>query len=124
MRLKTFGLLPLPLLIAACDDDLDSRNAAAGVDREGQSEFVVQQPRARVASSEGSSRVEGFDDTEEQEERARTGSDRGGEDDGEEVVVDAAPDELIDSAEGFSAEPMDDTSGFDPSPPPPETFGD
>ncbi|MBH5321833.1 hypothetical protein [Aurantiacibacter sediminis] len=131
MRLKSLGLLPLPLLIAACGSDLDSRNEAAGVDRNGQREFVIQQPQnrgqssARIVGSEGAAAFQGFDDTEEQEESARTGSDRGDAgDDDEEVVVDAAPDELIDSAQGFSAEPMDDTTGFDPSPEPLETFGD
>ena len=35
---------------------------------------------------------------------------------GETVYVDAEPESLIDTTEGFAAEPMDDASGFDPAP--------
>lgn len=112
-------------LLTACGNDLESRNAAAGVDTYAPPEMTIESSNAgngsgnRIVASEGAPSDFGSQDTTEQEEAARTGSDFGRADD-EEVVVDASPDDLVDSAQGFSPEPMDDASGFDPSPIPPD----
>lgn len=92
--------LPTLLALAACSDDLESRNAAAGLDEDAVLEAQIESaPRQDNAASDVA--MEG---------------DAGEEDEAEETVVEAAPDDLIDSTEGFAPEPMDNAAGFDPSP--------
>lgn len=91
-------LLTLPLL-AGCEDDLESRNAA------------VQNAGAPVGEG-GMVLTPGR----QGDDRAAAEQDNGfaGEADGEELVLDAAPDDLIDNAEGFDPAPIDDAAGIDP----------
>ena len=96
--------LPCAALLSACGDDLDSRNAAAGLDSQTDVEIISQASRTPAAEAE----VQTFDDNED-------ASDEG--DDGEEApIVDAMPEDLMDSAQGFAPEPLDDTAGIAPEP--------
>ena len=96
-RLRLAALVALTCLASACGDDLESRNAAATGARENPPAVPVAQDTPRPAATT----------------RASTPTAPA---DGEPVVVDAQPDDLLDDAEGFSAEPMDDASGIDPTP--------
>lgn len=109
-RLPTISLVPL-LLLGACGDDLESRNAAVGL---GGSEDGTELTVVRPAQTTGENETSG-DGEDGQLEGAAA-------DEGDEILVDAMPDELIDSAEGFAPEPMDNASGFDPTPRAPESF--
>lgn len=99
-------------LLASCGDDLESRQAAVQ-DRTPERDLSIQSPPQSARDSAVSATAapaEGFaDDT------LANGKDAG-------IVEDAAPDELIDNAQGFSTDPVDDTSGFDPSPDTPQGF--
>lgn len=103
-------LTSLTMLLAACGDDLESRQAAADA-QIGEREVTLE---PRPAPSPEATTIVEMDDEVEAEEA----------DDSEEVFVDASPDDLVDSAQGFSAAPMDDASGLDPTPMGRETFDD
>lgn len=97
------GLSALALL-AACGDDLESRQEAVEGRQPVGGEMTVGDASSRSNSSAANATAEGFADDQ-----------RSSDDDGR-PVEEAAPEELIDNAQGFSAEPMDDTKGFDPTP--------
>jgi len=99
----TRGLLGLGTLAmrAGWGDDLESRQASVQEQQPMGGEMTVgaQEPQAsREPSAEAT--AQGFDD----------------EDGGEDVVFDTMPDTLMDNAQGFGTDPIDDTSGFDPTP--------
>ena len=98
-----FGLGALPLL-TACGDDLESRQAAVQEMRPTGGQATAEQapPQARSDNKVAQSSTPA-----EPEDNAQT-------DDG--MVIDAAPEALIDEAQGFSTDPIDDTAGFDPTP--------
>lgn len=56
--------------------------------------------------------AQGFDEDEE----------AGDDEEDEMIVFDAPPEALIDNAQGFAPEPIDDASGFDPTPSSPQDF--
>ena len=95
--------LPALALLGACGNDLESRQEAANELQPSERFIDGEAPAPRSAPAPTAA-------AEPEEEEADD------EDDEEEVVVDASPDDLIDSAQGFSAQPMDDARGFDPSP--------
>lgn len=99
-------LTAAPLALSACGDDLESRNEAAGMGPPVEGMVITNNDRVRD--------VEPADTTPADAGFAEEGS--GGEED-EDLFVDAAPDELVDSAEGFDTSPADDTAGIDPNPP-------
>lgn len=102
--------LPVTALLAACGDDLSSR----------QQEAAEYQPTERfIESAEPSSSPT---TSAPQASPAEVSEDAAEED--EALVIDASPQDLVDSAQGLSAAPMDDAQGFDPTPEPPERFGD
>ena len=109
MRHASFiiGSLAACMALTACGDDLESRNEAAGTNRA--PEMTIQSQ----SSSTSRSRTIGSGDTIRIEKPAE---ETDSFEDGAEEIVDASPSDLVDSAEGFSTEPLDDTSGFDPSP--------
>jgi len=98
------GMAALALL-AGCGDDLESRQQAVEERQPVGGEVTIGDPApraSRTASTPGpAATTQGFED----------------EDPGEELVVDAEPEIFIDDAQGFSTDPIDDTSGFDPTPP-------
>ena len=110
MMARAAFVLPVFVLLAACGDSLESRNAAAGLDQRGSEMTVVSQRNTPARSSQNAVSspaaqpdAQGFADE--------------ADDDGEEPIeVDAGPETFIDSTEGFDPSPMDDTMGFDPSP--------
>lgn len=92
-------------LLASCGDDLESRQQAVeGRQSVGGSGMTVGDASSRSNSPPADATAEGFAD----EQRSS--------DDGEPMMEEAAPEELIDTAKGFAAEPMDDARGFDPTP--------
>ncbi len=110
-------------VLSACGDDLESRQAAVE-DRMPDRAVAGSQPdpaEMRITTAPKSSEsAEGF---------AEDGIAA------EDTEVEVAPPEaLVDDAQGFSTDPIDDTAGFDPSPStpegfapepmPPETFGE
>ena len=88
-------------LSAACGNDLESRQEAAN-ELQPSERFVesAEEPRRTPAPVAEAEPVAEEEPAEEDEE----------------MIVDAAPDDLIDDAQGFAAEPMDDAQGFDPTP--------
>ncbi len=107
-------LLPLSAiaLLASCGDDLESRQAAVQERMPERDLSIQSSPKEARDSSTPipTAPAEGF----------ANDSDAGDENAGN--MEDAAPDELIDNAQGFSTDPIDDTSGFDPSPDAPQGF--
>ncbi len=104
--------LPALALLSACGDDLESRQAAAE-ERQPSEQFIEDEVEARSAPAPAAASAPEADDG---------GDADGGEE--EPLQVDAAPDDLIDSATGFAPEPMDDARGFDPSPVGAEPLGE
>ena len=92
-------------LLASCGDDLESRQQAVESRQPvGGSGITVGDASSRTNAPVDDATAEGFAD----EQR--------GSDGGEPMMEEAAPEELIDTAQGFAAEPMDDARGFDPTP--------
>ncbi|MGB3794726.1 MAG: hypothetical protein WA957_00275 [Alteraurantiacibacter sp.] len=113
MTIRLLAVICASAMLAGCGDDLESRQAAVqerspstdiggGQPQPGETRISRQQPSAQTA--------EGF-----------AGDDVASPDD-DIAVVDASPDALIDDAQGFSPDPMDNASGFDPSPDSPQGF--
>ncbi|MDF1835012.1 MAG: hypothetical protein P1U62_09040 [Alteraurantiacibacter sp. bin_em_oilr2.035] len=95
--------LPILLSLSACGDDLESRNAATGM-QEGE------------AQAQGTMRIE-RQRTQPKQQPATAFSDEPGESrESSETVIDATPDDLVQDTQGFDTAPMDDTSGIDPMP--------
>ena len=94
------GLCAIALL-TGCGDDLESRQAAVqGMEPDG-GEITVRKAAPRESEptvSRQSAEDERTDDM-----------NRG-------AAIDVPPEALIDTAQGFSADPMDDAAGFDPTP--------
>ena len=93
-------MLAAPTMLAGCGDDLESRNAALAESQNAQLPQVETSeapspPPAPVVDAPGQGAVSDGEDT---------------------VIVDAQPDELLDSAQGFDPTPIDDGKGYDPSP--------
>lgn len=116
---KLVCLIPL-LLATACGDGFGDRNEA--VDAEGYSEQMTMDAdndnsNPRVLDGSAQRRDNGSDADEDERPMALTddGNAEADEDD-DPITVDATPEELIVSTEGFAAEPMDDTRGFAPEP--------
>lgn len=120
------------LLLAGCGDDLESRNAAVGLEDDDGSEMVITR-QSSDAESTGRQEIDGLGDVDriaddfamdDDVSPIPSGASENGEDDGEPTIVDASPDDLRDMAQGFSPEPADDASGIDPSPILPEPVSD
>ncbi len=119
-------VLALPALVAACGDDLESRQAAideSGPPQNGDMVLIPGRQASDGQTSPGAAgatpmRIEDIEDGETNPEYLEDGMaiPPAGADGGDSLVVDAAPDDLIDSARGFSPEPMDNASGIDPAP--------
>ncbi len=98
-------------LVSACGDDLESRQAA--VQQPDGDAITISQPNAPDAGSTSPRRSS----------QIERGTGQGGETDAtEKVIVDAGPETFVDDAQGFSTDPIDDTSGFDPTPMDPQGF--
>lgn len=93
-------------LLCSCGDDLGSRRAAVQDGQPTGGEMTIEKPSPRTSAADPVPGPQG--DTEAG--------------DSDEVVVDVMPESLVDSAEGFSTDPLDDTSGFDPTPVDPEGY--
>lgn len=111
------------LLLAGCGDDLESRNAAAGYTPSEEREAAI----AAVEAANTREEVEPANAAEEdadqpQPEGFADGGDTEDEDASDQTVVDASPDDLRDTTQGFAPEPLDDASGINPSPMVPEPF--
>jgi len=116
MKRTTFalaGALPAALLLAGCGDDLEARN-----------ERAMQERKDRTEAPDDAQEVE-QDDTVTESANAPLGSDIAADDsasepdsdeDSEETVVDASPEDLMDTTEGFAPEPLDDAAGLEPAP--------
>ena len=106
--LKPVSLLVLPLLLTACGDDLESRNAALGLDSD-ERPLPVAERTVSDADAPGNREPQTASATEA--------------DDGEgPPTVLAEPRDLVIGTEGFAPEPMDDATGFAPEPTAPEPF--
>jgi hypothetical protein len=94
-------------LLGACGDDLESRQSAVQERQPMGGEITVGNTNtssSRAASAPAPAAAptaQGFADDDDLEDPP---------------VVEAAPEALIDDAQGFSTDPIDDTSGFDPTP--------
>ncbi|MFB0613837.1 hypothetical protein [Aurantiacibacter poecillastricola] len=97
------------LLLQACGDDLESRQAVVE-EMQGPRELVIPTAKPTGPRSAGAAE-QGFDDDGSAQDR-RT----------DEIMIDAEPENLIDDTRGFSADPLDDARGFDPTPIEPEVF--
>lgn len=120
-RLTLTCLAALPVLLAGCGDDLESRNAAieSAGGQGGEPEMVLtpgRQGEDRRNAEEASRGNGGFG-------RPGRANARDEEDD-DELVVDAEPDDLIDAAEGFDPSPIDDASGIAADPLPEDDWGE
>ena len=104
--------LPAIMLLAGCGDDLDSRTEAA--------ERTMAE---RAAAADAAEVVEEDSDDDVAAPRRAPARERADRDDDEETVVDASPDDLLDSTRGFAPEPLDNASGIDPAPLRPEPVG-
>lgn len=104
------ALSAVPLL-AACGDDLESRQAAVQEQQPMGGEMTVgeQEPQITRAGRAPSPQetAQGFDDE--------------GDPDAE-ITYETMPDPMVDTAQGFAPDPIDDTSGFDPTPVDPGGF--
>ena len=99
------------LALAACGDDLETRNAAiaeGAPPRPVTVETTVTRPSRTAQQS-----APGFADEDEAPTRRRSSSIGEGEDP---LIVDADPDSLVDDAQGFAPEPLDDAVGLAPTP--------
>jgi|GEM_PF-1494858 len=124
--------IPLALLLTGCGDDLESRNAAAGMDS-GADDVVITRQEPDTASDDGRLAIDGLGNVDEVSDDfavidapvaiAEIDADTD-DDEAEPRIVDASPDDLRDTAQGFAPEPMDDASGIDPSPILPEPVSD
>lgn len=121
-RFNAVYLLPLPLLLAACGDDLESRNAAVGADSFGGGRDIAITERTDGVSS-GGRIISGANATSNRNAEAAPAARAGGdvEEDGP-PTINAEPRDLIISTDGFAPEPMDDAAGFAPEPTAPEPF--
>ncbi|WP_340588852.1 hypothetical protein [Erythrobacter alti] len=103
------------LMLAGCGDDLESRGAAA--------EKAIADRAAAARDADAQDDVVEDDvvatPRAEAERPARARRPAADDDDGP-TVVDASPEELMDTAQGFSPDPLDDASGIDPAPLRPE----
>ena len=101
MRRPSFVTAVLASCIATsgCGDDLESRNAMVAENRAAWMEENAERP-ARPTLSRDNVVV------------------------ADEPVIDARPDDLIDSADGFAPEPFDDGEGLAPKPIAPEPIAD
>ncbi len=109
-RLVPTLALPTLLALAACSDDLESRNAALGMEEDGsEQELTIERQAPTGSTFEEEETAELPDDEEAQPVEGEAEEDA-------ETVVEAGPDDLIDRAEGFAPEPMDNAAGFNPSP--------
>ncbi len=102
---------PVLLMLTACGNDLDSRNAAAGASDDAR-ELIIERPAQPSAARAEEAALPGFYD-DESESRAPLLIDGNAQ---EETITDAAPDDLIDRTEGFAPVPMDNAAGYDPTP--------
>lgn len=93
-------------LLGACGDDLESRQEAVQGMQPSRDEITVRE----VAPADSEATVTRGAPTENQES-----PDEG-------AAMDLPPESLIDTAQGFSADPMDDAAGFDPTPETPSGF--
>ena len=94
-------------LLAGCGDDLESRNAAlADFEAPADAGMTVQ---ARAPAATGA--------------EAPPPEDPAIDDVNEEAPVNADGEDLLDSAQGFAAAPMDSAAGFDPTPTREPAFG-
>ena len=101
--------LPGALALAACGNDLDSRNEAAmSAAPMGEQKMTIrsQPQRTSPTRQQAQPAPDGFAEEKDLADRD------------EALLVDAAPDDLIDNAQGFSTDPIDSGRGFDPSPRP------
>ena len=115
-RAAALFLTSVLLALAACGDDLESRQAALDQPQGGEIMIGAQETSAvsgTMPAAPAPGAPQGFDDA----------GDNGSMDE-EETVFDAEPEMLIDDAQGFDTAPIDDTSGFDPSPGTAESFGE
>ncbi|WP_120077678.1 hypothetical protein [Aurantiacibacter odishensis] len=94
------GLCAIALL-AGCGDDLESRQAAVqGMEREG-GDITVRQAAPEASGPTVSRDSDGDQSADDLDQGA---------------AIDVPPEALIDTAQGFSADPIDDAAGFDPTP--------
>lgn len=140
MKRTTFalaGALPAALLLAACGDDLEARNDAVSRD-EGSVEIIdADSEFAPMAEDfEGRMRIEDLPESQRAGQVEGSAAERVAipleteipqrstiprdaievDADTEETVVDASPEDLMDTTEGFAPDPLDDAAGIDPAP--------
>ena len=109
-RLSTIAALLGVVLLAGCGNDLESRNEAATGSADGaQRGMTIVSTQRRQAGSTAAPAPTGGETVFADEEVADS-------EDGEPLMVDASPDDLVDNAEGFSTDPIDNAQGWDPSP--------
>lgn len=131
IRATCVSALPILLVLAGCGSDLESRNAALGLEDDGESDIVLTR---QTPSASGSARqIDGLGEVDQvsSDFAEMDGPDDGvvvaredDDDDGEPIIVDASADDLRDTAQGFSPDPIDDASGIDPNPISPEPMSD
>lgn len=93
--------------LAACGDDLESRQAAVEEQQPVPAKMTMERPPAAPAPA---ATTDGFDAPQDDDDQ------------GDEKALETESDPLMDSAQGLDPVPLDDTSGFDPTPIEPEGF--
>ena len=93
-------------LLSSCGDDLESRQAALEQEHprghlDEDEDVPAPEVRRTPTVTAPTASAQGFADEDETEEP---------------TIIEAGPESLIDNAQGFSTDPIDDTSGFDPTP--------
>ena len=107
--IKTALLLVCPLLLAACGDDLESRNEAVMASRGGEGQQIVLQRRGgggTFGREPSAQPTTGGSFAEESAPAAKAQENAGP------PVHDAAPGDLVDTTEGFEPVPIDDGEGM------------
>ena len=98
-------------LLAACGDDLESRQAAVQERQPVGDEVTVREREPQVTRASRAPSPE-----------ATTQGFAEEDDPDAEVIYETMPEPLVDDAQGFDPSPIDDTSGFDPTPVDPGGF--
>lgn len=108
MIARTLALLMAVGALSGCGDDLESRQAAVEQQRPNGGQVVVGQrdtaPERTPSAPSPTAPARGFADTGETLVP------------GESAPLDSDIEGFVDEAQGFSTDPIDDTSGFDPTP--------
>ena len=103
-RIPTALALSSAVLLAACGNDLDSRNEAAMAGNLAAERGMTIRSQPDSTARRASAPVQDAVDSAEMDDSEKP------------ILIDASPEDLMDNAQGFAPDPVDNAQGFDPSP--------